>query len=347
MIEGAKVTEIAAPFEIDLQLFADEAVGGEASTGGAEGTSESTSSDYMSGESAIPEQRRVEIDINKLDDEPEPDPAPAAEPEPVKKEDEAIPGNATPEENAKWAQMRRDAEKAKQLEQELSERDKWVEETFGKTHNLHDWKQYTQAVAETNRQQAQQQAASFDQETNATVQQMQENGYDPLSIQLYTGQRALIKQNQELAQKLHMVENTTQQQTQAQQQAAQKQQVEQQAKDEFAAVQADYPEFKSIPEMAEALGDDWSKIVEKVSKGYTLLDAYETTNKQALTQKKTEAAKQKTLNDLNSKKHLKTEGDGGTEAAATTALPSETLEFYMDSGMTEKQARAFHKKLYG
>ena len=60
------------------------------------------------------------------------------------------------------------------------------------------------------------------------------------------------------------------------------------------------------------------------------------------------AAAQKTLNNLNSKSHLKTEGDGaGDSNASTIPLPAETLAMYMDSGMTEKQARAFHKKLYG
>lgn len=344
MIKSAKRTEVAEPFEMNLQLFADEAGSAPAESSTGAETSSSVDGDYLSGESAPSEQRRVEIDINKLDEveeEPEIDPAPE------KVVDDIPPGNATPEDNSKWAQMRRDAEKAKQLERELAERDKWVEETFGKTHGLHDWKSYQQAVAETQRQHAQQQAASFDQETAAVVQKMQDAGYDQLSIQLYTGQRALTKQNQELAQKLSMMENVTQQQTKQQQEADLRKQVDQRQKEDFAEVQDNYPEFKTVEEMAQTLGaETWSKICAKVKRGYSLLDAYETADKQAITQKKVEAAKQKTLNDLNSKKHLKTEGDGGTESASTTVLTPETLEMYMESGMTEKQARAFHKMLY-
>jgi len=350
MIKGAKETDFAAPFSIDLQLFGDEAgATAEVSTGATDTgtTADTATSEYMSGEPAS-EQRRVEIDINKLDDEPDPETDPATVTEPAKKEEDVIPGNDTPEENAKWAQLRREAEEAKQLKQELAERDKWVEDNFGKTHGLHDWKSYQQAAAETVKQQAAQQAATFDQETAATLQRMQEAGYDQVSMQLYTGQRALTKQNQELAQKVSMFENIAQQQTQKQQEEMGKQAAAQKANELFAELQGEYPEFKTLPEMAKELGQEtWEKITDKIGRGYSLLDAYESTNRSALLQKKTEAAKQKTLNDLNSKKHLKTEGDGATEAAATTTLSPETLEMYMDSGMTEKQARAFHKKLYG
>ena len=324
MIEGANVTDTAAPSE----------------------STEVVSNEFMSGEPE-PEQRRVEIDINKLDEEIE-DPA---APEDVTGEPAAantIPGNDTPEENARWAQMRREAEEAKQLKQELVERDKWVEETFGASHGLHDWKSYQNAVAETQKMQAQQQARSFDEETAGMVRQMQEEGYDPLSIQLYTGQRALQKQNEQLAQELATMKGQTQKQTAAQQAEIAHQKNLQKVDESFAELQAEYPEIKDLDSLMADLGEEtWTKIAKKYGMGYSLLDAYESTNRQALKQKTVAAVKQKTVNDLNSKKHLKTEGDGATEAASTTTLDPETLGMYMDSGMTEKQARAFHKKLYG
>lgn len=344
MIKGAKETDLAAPFTFNLQLFAEGEAGAPAEAASIEPTHEG-GSEYISDEPAA-EQRRVDIDINNLDELGPDEPA-----EPTATDNKAIeppPGNATPEDNAKWAQMRRDAEEAARLKQEIAERDKWVEENFGHTHDLHNWQEYQVAVSMTQKQQAQQQAASFDQETNAMIRQMQENGYDEVTMQLYAGQRALMKQNMELTQKLSTVENTSQQREQVQQEQLAQAQAVKRADELFAELQGEYSEFKDIDQLAQSMEQEaWNKIVEKVSRGYSLLDAYESTNRTALIQKKTEAAKQKTLNDLNSKKHLKTEGDGASEAAATTPLSPETLEMYMDSGMNEKQARAFHKKLYG
>jgi hypothetical protein len=56
--------------------------------------------------------------------------------------------------------------------------------------------------------------------------------------------------------------------------------------------------------------------------------------------------KQQALNNINSKAHLKTEGDGAGETN-DIHMPADTLSMYMDMGMTKKQAFAHYKKLYG
>ena len=108
---------------------------------------------------------------------------------------------------------------ADQLKSELAERDKWVEQTFGQSHNLHDWKQYTQAVQQTNQQQTQQQSAGYDQQTGDMVQQMQAAGYDQLQIQMYVDQRGLAKQNQMLSQELTQLKTSSKQEREQETQA--------------------------------------------------------------------------------------------------------------------------------
>ena len=61
--------------------------------------------------------------------------------------------------------------------------------------------------------------------------------------------------------------------------------------------------------------------------------------------KETAATKQKTLNQIGSKQHLKTEGDGEGDID-TVNIPAETLQMYADMGMSKKEAVAHYKKLY-
>ncbi|HOM97738.1 MAG TPA: hypothetical protein PLY41_05500 [Acetomicrobium sp.] len=61
--------------------------------------------------------------------------------------------------------------------------------------------------------------------------------------------------------------------------------------------------------------------------------------------KETAAAKQKTLNQIGSKQHLGTEGDGEGDVDSVN-VPAETLQMYMDMGMSKKDAVAHYKKLY-
>lgn len=61
--------------------------------------------------------------------------------------------------------------------------------------------------------------------------------------------------------------------------------------------------------------------------------------------KETAATKQKTLNNINSKQHLNTEGDGAGDTDSVN-IPAETLQMYLDMGMNKKDAVAHYKKLY-
>lgn len=363
MTKGAKMTDFAAPFEFDIQLFADE--GGTETTAPATEPTDTAGSEFMSDEPAPTEQRRVEIDINKLDDEPE-EPEPEPEEPAPEPDDDKLPGNDE-KGNARWAEMRRKAEEADHLRQEIARRDQEMLKRFGeqgiKTFDdlVAGWDRAMDQQRQAQAQQVQQQTATFEQGLNRMVQQMQAEGYDDISISARVDAAVANFKVQQM--ELRLQQQEQQRALEQKQKAAQQQQLQQQANVEQGTklLLEDYDNLKKeygelLPEAQGATpAERFQSLITqldqetlgKLQRGYTLRDAYESSNRQAIMQKAAAAAKQKTVNELNSKKHLKTEGDGATEAAASTALAPETLEMYMDSGMTEKQARAFHKKLYG
>ena len=80
--------------------------------------------------------------------------------------------------------------------------------------------------------------------------------------------------------------------------------------------------------------------------GLTLEDCFYLDQRKNLISKKSEATRQRTLNNLNGKKHLKVQGDG-SNSTNDNSVPNETMQYYLDAGFTKKEAMAHHKKLYG
>lgn len=164
-------------------------------------------------------------------------------------------------------------------------------------------------------------------EARLMEQQYKEAGVDPNLINQLIGSHPTVRQAQMLIQQMN------------------EQQTDNLMTEQFKELQSQFPEsgLKSLSDLAAL--PTYDKIVEKVQRGYSLADAYESANRTELRSKATAAAKQKTLNDINSKQHLNTEGDGEGETN-DTHIPPETLQMYLDQGKTKKEAIAFHKKLY-
>ncbi len=85
----------------------------------------------------------------------------------------------------------------------------------------------------------------------------------------------------------------------------------------------------------------------KYQKGYSLVDAYVSVSRKSLIAGAKESGAQKTLNTLQSKQHLRTEKDGADDDVGDVHIPEDTLQMYIDQGMTRAQALKYHKKLYG
>lgn len=255
----------------------------------------------------------------------------------------------TPEQDAAFAKLRREADEARR---EVAKRDQWVSNTFGQSHGIHTWDQYQAAVAQTQQQQAANQERQRMEQAQAEYgqlfNQLKEQGYDPDFLS--TLDRAMSKHprlqqleqaNSQLQQALNGVMGIHQQEKQQQENLKR-------VNESFNELKGEYPEYKNLDEFAQKIGEEaWNKIVEKYQKGYSLLDAHESINRQEIKKKTASAAKQKTLNEINSKSHLKVEGGDGAVEGGDLSIPSDTLQMYMDQGMTKKQATAFHKKLYG
>lgn len=357
MIESVKTTDFAAPFEFGLQRFAEEGAGA-GDTGG------STSSiipgdDYASGGPEPPEEQAAalvdfddfdfsrEPEDGKPEPEPDGDPEPEPIPDPVKREQ-------SQEANAAFAEIRRKAEEA---ERALKARDSWVEQNFGH-QGIKTWDQYQAAVAEGQRRQEEARQQEMQQKPQAvyrqTYQELIEQGYDQQVAHRLASQEAnsaaYALKMQTLEEKLAAQERQEQEKTQREQQI--KQQQEQEAAKEKMAQELLSDHKKLRGEYGDLVPADLSKLdqptIDRLQRGYTLYDAWFLSNRAKIVEQTQKAASQKTLNNLNSKSHLKTEGDGqGDSNASAIPMSADTLQMYMDSGMTEKQARAFHKKLYG
>ncbi len=302
--------------------------------------------DFEEAEESAPEEpeKPEPADTGEGQEQPE---APEV-PDSVKKEQ-------SPEANAAFAEMRRKAEEA---EQALKARDAWVEKKFGQSHGLKTWEQYQSAVEHTHKQQQEARRQAMQQQPQQVFQQTYRDliaqSYDETVAREIANSRAsMVAQNlqmQAVQEELAAIKQREQERQAALQQQMQQQQQQAVVQQKTQEILTDHDKLRK--EYGELVPADLNQVdkatIDKVYRGYSLYDAWYTTNKAKVVEQAQKAASQKTLNNLSSKSHLKTEGDGaGDSNASTIPLPTDTLQMYLDSGMTEKQARAFHKKLYG
>lgn len=109
---------------------------------------------------------------------------------------------------------------------------------------------------------------------------------------------------------------------------------------DYKELSGEYPDLVKQP---EDIGLD---VWDLYDKGMSLVDAYTIVNRKEILDHVKSVGKQQTLNNINSKAHLsKTEGDGAKEGS-DTQMSQDTLQIYMDMGMSKKEAFAHYKKLY-
>jgi hypothetical protein len=248
------------------------------------------------------------------------------------------------EQNAAFAKMRRELD---QYKRELATRDQWVADNFGQSHGITTWAEYQAAVQRTSQQQQQAQQAQIYQYHKQKEEELRSYGLDPNQIrEFFRTDPAFIQMQQENQQ----LKGQLQLQKQQAEQEKHFQNIEQGKKmimDDHKRLKEEYgdlvPAAKNFDDLIEKLDP---AVIEKMQRGYSLEDAFISANKAAILKRSKAAAKQQTLNSLNGKAHLKTEGDGASEGGDIHISP-DTLQMYMDQGMTKKQAMAFHKKLYG
>lgn len=149
--------------------------------------------------------------------------------------------------------------------------------------------------------------------------ELREQGYDPNVI------REIVKNDPEIRKVMTEVDSKKQ---------------EEKLVNDYQTLAAEYPEFIKQPE--DITKDVW----DLYDKGMSLVDAYTIVNRKTILDHARSVGKQQTLNSINSKSHLKAEGDGAKEGN-DVQMPQDTLQMYMDMGMSRKEAFAHYKKLYG
>lgn len=196
----------------------------------------------------------------------------------------------------------------KALKEKTQSMDKWVADSYGESHGLKTWEDYQGALA----QQAQE----------AERQDMLDKGVDPDIIEKVV--------NEKLSNHPAIV-------------AAEKAKADQNLIDNYKELAEEYSDLvKNANDVAPEVWQKWNN----GESGMSLTEAYTVVNRKAIMQQTQASTKQKTLNNLNSKSHLSTEGDGAGEVT-DVSIPAETLQMYLDQGYSKAEATKFHKKLYG
>ena len=235
-----------------------------------------------------------------------------AEPETIKRDTKA---------DKAFAEMRREV---KQLKAQAKANDKWAKDNF----NLPGMQEYrvkmdNQIIEETKRE-------------------LEEKGYDVEAIQqamlLNPNLKAIMESAKPSTEEPEDVEEDVESEEEA---AAIQKAKEDKIVADYIALNAKYPDLVPDPESIP------KEVWDMYDAGSKLVDAFEIINNKAIAKKiskKTkEMTKQATLNNLNSKKHLKTDNNNGGNATDVIISP-EKMANYRSMGVSEKQAMKFEKQ---
>ncbi len=301
--------EKVAAFPFDLQLFADEVVGGD--VGGEVGNGDTGTDSTGADESYSEEADSGEgVDSGVVD----------------QTGDEDVPGEVkgqSAEANRAFAEMRKQkeaaeksAQKARQdaLNQAQQERDAWYMEKFGMPE-----KQY-QALAELElKKQQDKQRQEMAQLPQRIEAELISKGYDPVVAK---GLAEVEAQKIRLNQLIQDVEVQKQQETKKQAEARK----ETLAKSILTDHEKLIKEFgeSTIPAL-DSLDDG---TVQKMQRGYSLYDAWTTSNLDVVRDHAKKVGEAKTRKNINSKAHLQSEKDGSGDFGANVEVPKGQLEVW-------------------
>lgn len=227
---------------------------------------------------------------------------------------EVVKPKQTKEQNKAFADMRRKAEQAekaaKQYQQELANRDQWVSQMFAQ-YGVNNWQDYQSKMEQQFKTQRE--------------QQLKDAGIDPKLIE------NIIKNDPEVI-------AMKQQSQMLQQQMIQKEQEARMVGD-YSELTKEYPDLVAKPE------DIDKEVWNLFDRGYSLLDAYEKVHRKEVREYWSKGAKQKVMNDIKGKSHIKADRNNGDEVDSTQ-IPDDVLEMYkaMMPKKSMKEYIAHYKK---
>ena len=233
----------------------------------------------------------------------------AAEPQPEQ----------TPEENARYAAIRRKAEddarrryetEQKQMDMQIAAMCKGITHpTTGQPiTNVRD---YMDALAIQQRQ--------------ASEQELQEKGVDPSMI------NRMIETNPVVMQAQRVIEQSMATEAEAM------------IQNDLAQISQYDPSIKSINDLAAL--PNFPDILERVQRGANLVEAYKTVNFDNFMQHTNKAARQQAINQMRGKSHLATQSTNVATNDDYEEVPAEIMARFKAEGKTEKQIRELYKKV--
>lgn len=196
-----------------------------------------------------------------------------------------------------------------ETEAALRARDVEVSRRFGQ-QGIHTWDDLVKGWDNVQQVQQQQQIQAFDQQTTATIRQMQEEGYESFQIQMFADQRTLLRQNMELSQRINNFETGREQQRE---QATTEQQVEALAKQitsDHEALKKDYGQL--VPDLDKL--DDAT--LNDVLRGMPLRKAFIANNHEAILKHQQEMAEKRTVANISDRAKRGTETKTNTPPEA-------------------------------
>ena len=239
----------------------------------------------------------------------------------------------TPEENAAFAEMRRKTEAAERRAAEIEAQrtrdieiakkygqygvysDADVAEKYGQSHGIKTIAEFEEALQREERE--------------ARQEELKAKGIDPEFLNKFVAEHPDVKQARETNQAL------------AQERAAiAKAQQDRFLVDNFDELTKEFPEIAKADDVP---ADVW-RVWRNGESGISLKQAYAAVNYESIASKKAEAAKQATLNNIQSKDHVR--GNGKGAEGDTVRIPDEVLEMYkrFNPGKTMDEYRAHYKK---
>lgn len=156
------------------------------------------------------------------------------------------------------------------------------------------------------------------QQRQANEQELQEKGVDPQIIDRMIAQNPVVMQAQQVIEQNKMVaaENALQR--------------------DLAEITKFDPNIKGINDLAAL--PNFSEMLDRVSHGMSLVDAYKIVNYG----KSTDAARQQAINQMRGKDHLATQS-GVEQDEEYVEVPAEIMSRWKSEGKTEKQIRELYK----
>jgi hypothetical protein len=228
----------------------------------------------------------------------------------------------TPEQDAAFAQMRRDKEI---LEKKLAQYNQTVQQHFGQTHGLNDLDSYFNAVGQSLQQTQVRQQQQVEQYRTGREAELEKAGYNIKEIrEIMRTDPAFVQMNQEnqaLKRKVAADDQQRQQDRRAQ------------------GIMSDHSKLKDkygdlVPEL-DAMDEG---TIDLMKQGLPLRAAWLQAHEDDILEHAKTTTKAKTLRDVGSKNHLDTEKGGGGEFEPQIDISDEKLKVYKSLFPDKKMA---------